>query len=173
MPFEREQHVSLSHRLLSVGIVFAAAIAYRLAAFNGFPNDHYMHLAWAQQIVRGAWPGRDFVEPGMPGTMVLSALAQVVGGHGLVAEFVLCLVMIAAAAGLTCWLAARFTGSLALGVYAAGLQIAIFPRLYNYPKLFVPLVGLALLWRYLERPTIGRAVPVGAWIATAFLFRHD
>jgi hypothetical protein len=132
-----------------------------------------MHLAWAQEVLRGGWPGRDLVEPGIPMTVALSALAQILGGQGVIAEFVLCLVMIAAAAALTCWLAVNITGSLALGVYGAALQVAIFPRFYNYPKLIVPLVGLALLWRYLERPTIGRAVPVGAWVAIAFLFRHD
>ena len=170
---ERNRHLPPYLGLLTAGTVAAAAIAYRFAVFRGLTNDHYMHLAWAQQLLRGAWPGRDFVEPGMPLTIAASALAQLAGGQGIAAELILCLAMIAAAAGLTCWLAARWTGSLALGVFAAGLQIAMFPRLYNYPKLIVPLVGLALLWRYLDRPTIGRALPTGVWIGAAFLFRHD
>lgn len=40
---------------------------------------------------------RDFVEPGMPLTVALSALAQVVFGHGLFAELVLCTAMLAVA----------------------------------------------------------------------------
>lgn len=161
-------------RCLLVSIAASVAlIAYRTATFYGFTNDQYMHLAWAQQIVRGAWPVRDFVEPGMPLTVALSALAQIVGGRGLFAEFVLCTAMLATAAGLTCWLGARLTGSVTLGVCAAALQIAFFPRMYNYPKLVVPLVGLIVLWRYLDRPTARRAALMGGWLGVGFLFRHD
>ena len=33
-----------------------------------------MHVAWGQQLLLGDWPGRDFVEPGMPLVVALSAL---------------------------------------------------------------------------------------------------
>ena len=56
--------------------VALATLLFRLAAFNGFENDHFMHVAWGQQLLFGDWPGRDFVEPGMPLVVALSALAQ-------------------------------------------------------------------------------------------------
>ena len=159
--------------LLCAGFALACGALYRLVVFASFSNDQSMHLAWAQQIVRGELPGRDFVEPGMPLTIALSAAAQGLMGNWLLAELVLCVTFIAAAAGLTCWLGVRLTGSPFLGVTAAALQVAIYPRLYNYPKLFVPLVAVLLIWRYIERPTVARSAVVGVWVATGFLFRHD
>ena len=153
----------------------AAAIAalYRALVFTGFPNDQYMHLAWAQQVIRGELPGRDFVEPGMPLTIALSAAAQYLLGVGILSEFVLCTAFLAAAAGLTCWLATRLTGSLVLGFVAVALQLAMYPRPYNYPKIFIPVVAVLLIWRYVEHPGVRRAAIVGAWTAVGFLFRHD
>jgi hypothetical protein len=159
--------------LAAAGASALIAAAYRFVTFRGFSNDQYMHLAWAQQVTKGAWPGLDFMEPGMPLTIALSAIAQAAGGRGLPSELVLCLLMVAATAALTCWLAVRFSGSVTLGLMAALLQIAIFPRLYNYPKFFVPIVGVALLWRYIDRPSARAAALVGVWITTGFLFRHD
>lgn len=163
----------LGRTLLAAAGVAVATVAYRTTQFSGFENDHYMHLAWAQQVVRGAWPTRDFVDPGFPLTIALSALAQWAGGNSLLGEYVLCVALLAAAAGVTCWLAARFTSSILAGIGAAVLQIAVFPRLYNYPKILVPLVGLSIMWAYIERPTARRAALMGAWMAVGFLFRHD
>lgn len=151
----------------------AGAAIYRLAVFAGFTNDQYMHLSWALQLRHGEVPGRDFFEPGMPLTIALSAAAQWLGGPGVVAELVLCVLFLSLTAGLTCWLGARITGSLRLGLLAAGLEIAFTPRLYNYPKLFVHVVGLWLIWHYLERPSARRSAAMGAWLAVGFLFRHD
>lgn len=158
---------------LAIGAVLACSALYRALIFTGFTNDHHMHLAWAQQTLRGELPGRDFVEPGMPLTIALSAAAQHLMGRGILPEFVLCLVFIVAAAGLTYWLGTRLTGSPVLGLIAAALQLASLPRLYNYPKLFIPVVAVLLIWRYIEHPTVWRAAAMGAWAAVAFLFRHD
>ena len=75
---------------LAVAAVGAGVVTalVRLAAFNGFENDHFMHVAWAQQLELGALPGRDFVEPGMPLAIVLSAIAQLVW-PGFLSEAVL------------------------------------------------------------------------------------
>ena len=159
--------------ILYATLVAAGAAFYRFFSFSGFSNDHFMHLAWAHQMLHGDLPGRDFIEPGMPLTIALSAAAQRLLGVGIFAELILCIVFLSAAAAITYWLGARFTGSRALGMTAAALQVAVFPRLYNYPKIFVPVVGLALMWRYLDRPGTVRAMLIGLWIAIAFLFRHD
>lgn len=151
----------------------SSAATYRLAVFDGFGNDHYMHLAWAQQLLHGEIPGRDFFEPGMPLMIALSAAAQWLGGAGLVSELMLCVAFLSLTAALTFWLGARITGSLPMGLLAAAIEIALTPRLYNYPKLFVHVVGLWLIWLYVERPSSRRATALGAWLAVAFLFRHD
>src|SRR6185295_10126254 len=52
------------------------ACAFRVANVNDLSNDHYMHLAWAQQLLFGELPGRDFVDPGMPLLYALSAMVQ-------------------------------------------------------------------------------------------------
>ena len=44
--------------LLASLTVVLATFLFRLAAFNGFENDHFMHVAWAQQVLFGDWPGR-------------------------------------------------------------------------------------------------------------------
>ena len=161
------------------GYVLASAcmalitFAYRLVMFGPFENDHYMHFAWAQQFVRGALPTRDFVDPGYPLTIALSAAAQIVIARGMLGEFVLCVSMLSLAAGVTCWLACRLSGSIPLAVLTAALQVAIFPRLYNYPKIVVPVVAVAIAWMYLERPTRHRAAAMGVWLTLGFLFRHD
>ena len=54
--------------------IFVLAFGFRLINVRDLPNDHYMHLAWAQQLLFGEMPGRDFVDPGMPLTYALSAL---------------------------------------------------------------------------------------------------
>jgi hypothetical protein len=159
--------------ILYAAVVAAGAAFYRFLSFSGFSNDHFMHLAWAHQMLRGDLPGRDFIEPGMPLTIALSAAAQRLLGVGIFAELVLCIAFLAVAAGITYWLGARLTGSRALGITAAALQIATYPRLYNYPKIFVPVVALALTVKYLDRPGTGRAALIGLWIAIGFLFRHD
>ena len=40
--------------------------AYRYLAYSGFPNDHFVTLSRAQQILLGEVPVRDFVDPGLP-----------------------------------------------------------------------------------------------------------
>ena len=158
---------------IGLGVVVAiVAFGFRFLAFRGLTNDHYMHLAWAQQILLGEIPGRDFVEPGMPLAVAFSALAQW-AWRSPVSEGLLSAAMLAAAAGVTTVLVASLSRSLSAGVIAALVQVLLFPRLYSYPKILVPAVALWLLLRYARRPsTLGLAV-LAAWTVAAFLFRHD
>ena len=57
---------------LTGGLVFL----FRLTSLRDLTNDHYMHLSWAQQVLLGSLPGRDFVDPGMPLAWGLSAIGQ-------------------------------------------------------------------------------------------------
>src|SRR5262245_15962528 len=106
-----------------------------------------MHVAWGQQLLFGDWPGRDFVEPGMPLVVVLSALGQGLW-PGFFSEAVLGITMVSVAAGFACAVAAGLTRSIVAGLAAGVLVAASYPRLYSYPKLLVPAVALWLVARY-------------------------
>lgn len=152
-----------------VGLI---VVLFRLASFRRLSNDHFMHLAWAQQLVFGALPGRDFVDPGMPLVVAASALAQSIA-KGPFAEALLCATALGVAAAMTCVVTARLTSSLAAGAGAALATAAFVPRLYNYPKVLVPVVVLWLVQRYVDQPTDGRLRAVAGGIVWATLCRHD
>lgn len=150
------------------GLVFA----FRLLSFRDLTNDHYMHLAWAQQVLFGLLPGRDFVDPGMPLAWGASALAQAIA-PGPLPEAVLSAAMLGVAAATTCWVVARLTRSHVAGTVAALTAAALVPRLYNYPKLLVPALTMYLLQRYVEDRSSVKRIALGAGLAAAVLFRHD
>jgi len=163
-------------RRRTVGITAAAvgmlAFGFRLVTLRDLTNDHYMHLAWAQQLLFGQLPGRDFVDPGMPLMYTLSAFVQHLW-PGPFSEGVLTCLLLAVAASATCLVATELTGSLAFGVGAALFEIAMGPRLYSYPKILVPAVALLLIQHYLRRPSRIRLVWLAAWTGVAVLLRHD
>ena len=148
------------------------AFLFRLAAFNGFENDHFMHVAWGQQLLFGDWPGRDFVEPGMPLVVVLSALGQRVW-PGFFSEAVLGIAMVSVAAGFTCAVGASMTRSIPAGLAAGLLVTASYTRLYSYPKLLLPAVALWLVARYMKSHSMRGLWALAAWAVVAFLLRHD
>jgi len=158
--------------LIASWAVGLLAFVFRLAAFNGFENDHFMHVAWAQQVLLGAWPGRDFAEPGMPLMVMLSAAAQW-AFPGFLSEAVLGILLLALAAGLVCTVTAAVTASRLAGVLAGLATMAWYPRFYGYPKLVVPAVTLWLLLRYTRRPSAARLWALAAGSVAAFLMRHD
>jgi hypothetical protein len=50
-----------------VAIIVAGLVAsLRFLSLTGFPDDHYVHLSGAQQMLHGEWPSRDFVDLGAP-----------------------------------------------------------------------------------------------------------
>jgi hypothetical protein len=154
-------------------LLFGLAFAWRVLAFSGFTNDHYIHLARAQQVVLGAWPVRDFVDPGMPLMYLVSAGAWWLGGGTLGAE--LLVVALGFAIGAVCtFMAARgLSGSTWLAAGLTLLVIVIWPRSYGYPK--VLLYGIAA-WAILataRRPSAWRRFGLATLTAVAFLFRHD
>jgi hypothetical protein len=148
------------------------AFGFRLVTLRGLSNDHYMHLAWAQQLLFGELPGRDFVDPGMPLMYTLSAIAQHLS-PGPFSEGVLTCVLLAIAASATFLVVTELTGSIAFGVAATLFEIAMDPRLYSYPKILVPAVALLLIQHYLRHPSRLRLVWLAAWTGIAVLFRHD
>ena len=154
--------------------LFALTAHFRFTALsNGFTNDQFIHLANAQQMLFGEWPTRDFLDAGMPLMYAASALAQRSLGNTLFAEGVLVALALALAAVLTAAAVRELTGSRALGLLAAVVEVAIVPRAYSYPKILTYAVGFLLLQRYVSRPTNARLAALAAGVVAAFLFRHD
>jgi hypothetical protein len=136
-------------------------------------NDHFVMLARAFQVLYGDWPVRDFVDPGQPLAYLISTAAAAIFGPTLLVNVVLCLIVVAATAAFTYLLSLRATGSTIAALVAAALAIVFYPRLYNTTKEIVPLVAIALAWRYVDRPGTKRLVTLALWTAVAFLVRHD
>jgi len=153
--------------------VFIVSWAFRFLSTTNFHNDQYMHLAWANQVLAGELPVRDFVDPGMPLTYLASAAAQLLFGRGAWAEAVLSFTLLSAGAALTCYLAKRASNSLLIGLIAALIQIVIAPRLYSAPKIVLPLMAVWAFWRYADRPSRRSLVVLAVCTAVAFLVRHD
>jgi len=154
---------------LAAGVI---AFAYRLMLVRDLTNDHYMHLAWAQQVLFGQLPGRDFVDPGMPLMYSLSAIVQWMA-PGPFNEALLTCTLLALAAAATLVVTTDLTGSLLVGIVATACEVALEPRLYSYPKILVPAVALLLMQHYVRRPSRGRIAWLAAWTAVAVLLRHD
>ena len=163
-----------SRRALRRAAVAAGAIAFgfRLIDVRDLSNDHYMHLAWAQQVMFGEVPGRDFVDPGMPLMYTLSAAVQWLS-PGPFSEAVLCCALLGIAATVTCVVVTDLTGSIVLGVIAALLETAFYPRLYSYPKILVPAVALLLIQQYVRHPSRRGLIILAIWTDIAVLLRHD
>ena len=158
-------------------LVFALTVAYRFPTMGGplggFENDQFVTLSQAQQIVMGEWPMRDFVELGMPLTVMLSAAGQTIIGHTLFAEAAVTIGMLALCSALLFLTAWRASGSILLALTIALIQIAMAPRFYNYPKLLAYAIAIPALWWYIDRPERRRLVPIALAGVIAFLLRHD
>ena len=70
-------------------VAFVATLAWRFLTFTGFTNDHYAHLALAQQWLLGERPVRDFTDPGWPLTYLLSAALWRIAGSEMWVEWML------------------------------------------------------------------------------------
>ncbi len=157
----------------ATALAAGACVLWRTASLGVLDNDHFVHLARAHQILHGAWPLRDFSDPGLPGQYLLSALAAEIFGATPLTDAALCVAMLALAAAVTLRLAHRATGSLVVAIAITLAQVLAMPRLYGAPKVLVYVVAVAGVWRYLDAPTWRRAAALGAWTAAAFLLRHD
>ena len=156
-----------------VAVFLFTALFRFLHLKDGFPNDHFLYLADAQQMLHGDWPSRDFLDFGLPLMYVASVVAQMVFGQTLFAEGVLVALAFALAAVLTAAAVRALTGSRLLALLAAVLEVAIVTRTYGYPKVLVYAAAFFLLQRYVTRPTTARLWAMAVSIVVAFLFRHD
>ena len=162
-----------SAAVIAAAGVFLASAGWRVLTFSGFQNDHYVHLARAQQVVLGELPVRDFVDPGMPLMYLASAAAWVVAGGSPGTELLLVALGFAIGAACTTLVVHRLTGSVLLAVGAAILEIVMAPRTYSYPKVLLYALGACAIVALVESPSRGRVYVAAAVAAVAFLFRHD
>ncbi len=156
-----------------IAIAFIVAATFRFLAFSGIPNDHFLHLAGAQQILFGEWPTRDFSDAGTPLMYAASALAQVVFGRTMYSEAILVAASFGLGAALTVAAVRSLTGSFLLALVAVTLEIAVFPRTYGYPKVLLYAAGFVLFGRYVSKPNTWRLMAMADCAAVAFLVRHD
>jgi hypothetical protein len=148
-------------------------MAWQFFTFNGFSNDHYVHVARAQQMLLGEWPVRDFVDPGMPLMYVISAAARLVIGEIVGAEFAVVALGIGIGAAATVIAASRLSRSVVVAGAVALLEILASPRSYSYPKMMLyGLAGCAIV-AVAENGSRRRILLAAVLTATAFLIRHD
>ncbi|MGH9346124.1 MAG: hypothetical protein ACRD26_02550 [Vicinamibacterales bacterium] len=158
---------------LAAAAAFVLTALVRFLALTGFPNDHFLYLAPAQQMQFGEWPSRDFVDPGTPLMYLTSAAAHLAVGAPLLGEALVVSFAFGLAAALTLAAAFRASGLLWIALLVTAVEVAMFPRSYHYPKLLLHAAGLVAMWRYVDAPSRARAALVSACVAVAFLFRHD
>ena len=156
-----------------LGLVACVAFAWRVLTFSDFQNDHFVHLARAQQLLLGDLPIRDFVDPGFPLMYFVSAAAWVLWGGTPGTELFLVAGAYALAAALTFLVAHRLSGSIIVATAAALLEVMITPRTYNYPKILVYVAAAYGILAVAESPSRRRVLLLAALTALAFLFRHD
>ena len=154
-------------------LIFLLAFAARYAATGAIENDHFVTFTRGLQVLYGDWPVRDFDDPGFPLSYLISTLTAAVFGPSLFVNVLLCVALIALTSTMTFLLAYRATGSTAVAFLAAVITMAFYPRLYNATKVIVPVVAIAIAWRYADSPSPGRLVALAVWTAIAFLMRHD
>lgn len=153
--------------------VFVATVIWRFLTFTGFTNDHYAHLALAQQMLLGDRPIRDFADPGWPLTYLLTAAGWVVAGNAMGTEWAITATGFALGAACTFAVARRLSKSLAIALLVTIFEVLIFPRSYSYPKMLVYGAGAWIMFALARHPSSQRIAVAAAAIAIAFLFRHD
>ncbi len=153
--------------------LLGATLAWRFMTFTGFTNDHYVHLALAQQTLLGDRPVLDFADSGWPLTYLLSAALWRLAGDTLVVEWGIAAAGFALGAACTVVVGYRLSKSVVIAVLVAILEFLIYPRTYSYPKVLIYAVAAAGLVALAVQPSRRRIAVMAAVIAVAFLFRHD
>ena len=158
--------------LALVAAVFLASFVFRFLNPD-FAMEQFIRLVGARQILNGELPDRDFLNRGYTGMYYAAAAAMAAFGDGMLGDLVLTSSFVSIGAALTWYLSFQASTSVAVACIATLFAVAYFPSLYNYPKIFLPLLGLVVVWRYLDRRSVGRLLAVCATIVVAIVFRHD
>ena len=158
-------------------VVFVVAWLYRFndpgGSFAYLTDDHFFYVVRGWQILFGELPVRDFVDHGAPLYYYVAAAVQWLGGRGTLSELVFSVTVLALCASGVFLIAARASGSLALGLFAALFHVLLDPRFYNYPKILVYVAAIPALWAWANHPTMLRTVVLAVITVLGFLLRHD
>ena len=153
--------------------MFLLAVLWQFLTYNGFPNDHYFHVARARQMLLGDWPIRDFVDVGAPLMYVPSALSRWMFGDVAGSELLVVATGVGIGAAATAVAASWLARSTIVGVGVTLLEILASPRSYSYPKmLFYGLAGCAIVAVAAHASRV-RVITAAVLTAVAFLMRHD
>jgi len=157
----------------AAAVLFLVALVWQFLTFNGFPNDHYFHVARARQMLLGDWPVRDFVDPGAPLQPMISAVARWLFGDVAAPELGVVAFGVAVGAATTVIGASWLARSTLIASGVALLEILASPRSYSYPKML--LYGLAgcVIAAITARASRRRLLLAAGLTATAFMMRHD
>lgn len=163
---------SAAHTWTGIGLAVATGLYYAVG-FSEPTNDNFMHMAMARQMLAGDLPVRDFFDMGMTLMYGLTALAESILGHRLLAEAL----VVGVAAGASAYLVHKvvwlLTASGTAAAFSSVLLVLAGVRGYSYPKLVIYAAAAALWWGYVARPTAARVAAYGAWVAVAFYWRPD
>jgi len=158
--------------VLGPAILFVALFLFRIATAT-IINDDYLHLSTAQQLLLGAVPVRDFIDPGELLFYSTSAAGQALFGRSLLSEVLVDAFFLSLGQTAVFVLASRAAKSNIVGLLAALFPIVIVARLYSYPKTLLYAGALFLAWWYLDSRKRGVLWALSVWTGLAFLFRHD
>ena len=158
---------------VTAAAVFLLAALWQFLTYNGFPNDHYFHVARARQMLLGEWPVRDFVDPGAPLQYVLSAASRWMFGDVAGPELLVVALGVAVGAAATVVCAAWLSRSLIVGVAVAVLEILASPRSYSYPKMLLYGIAGCVIVAVASNATRARVFMAAGLTVVAFLMRHD
>ena len=167
------RRVSRPLLLAGIALAFLIAAAFRWLTLTEFLNDHFDHVALAQQLRLGALPVRDFVDEGMPLMYVVSAAVWSLVKAPFLSEAIIVALAFAAAAALSFRTAAVLSRSIMAAALAVIAQLAVYPRTYSYPKLLVQAIAIAIAWWAVQHLTIRRIAALSAAAALGYYFRHD
>jgi hypothetical protein len=164
----------LSVRLwITAAIIFLLALLWQFLTYNGFPNDHYFHVARARQMLLGEWPVRDFVDPGAPLQYVLSAASRWMFGEAAGSELLIVALGIAVGAAATVIAASWLSRSIVVALCVAVLEILASPRSYSYPKMLLYGIASCVIVAVTAQATRARVFAAAGLTAISFLMRHD
>jgi len=163
----------VTRRRAALALAWLVAFLVALALYVP-TNDHFYRIAAGRQIARyGELPFRDFLDPGLFGTELISATMQLAFGDHLLGEILVNVAATATGAVLVLLLAHRASASWPIAATAAVSALALRPRAYDYDKFLLFPLGLWLCYRYYDAQRRRDLVWLAAGIVVAASVRYD
>ena len=163
------------HRRACWAIGALSAFVLILTAESQIYDNNFYSLAETPGLLAGDHPYRDFFDWGVPLQAGMSVVMQTLVGYRLIGEFALQWTLMTAGVVMAFQIAVRLSGSSRMAMAAmlvAVVNLAATPTVHS-SKLFIYPCAILLMWRYLDRPGVGRSAAMGVVAAVAFLLRHD